>query len=1168
MPNSGTNDSKVNNSGNDNSAVAIATRSQQHAADPYRSIWVSANAGTGKTRVLTYRILRLLLAGAGVPDILAVTYTRAAASEMRDRLYKILARWAVMTGSELDEAISNVGIEHPTQQHRKRARRLFATLLDKPVGLRIETLHAFAQSVLRRFPVEAGIHPHFDIASDIQKIALKQASIATMLASPDEVVKTALVNISLFHGEVELMKLVPTLFDERHLLRQVSTRPIEVKRKLFEGLGLGAYVDTNPDVVRDNLLDAFIADADAETLGRVAQALSKSDKTTDNGKAEKIQRWLDSDNVIKKQKFDEYVSAFLTSGGEVFKKLATKSVCEAFPDIIDLMGAEAMRALTLCQQFHALDTATQTAHLFTIAEAMAQHYKSAKKKADLLDHDDLITTTLALLEQDGGASWVRYKLDKGIKHLLIDEAQDTNPDQWAILSAFAKDFFDSPDEQAGQVPPQDALPEGSIFSVGDFKQSIYSFHGAAPRLFSEKAEEFDALAKAVHKPFEQVALETSFRSVAPVLSLVKEMDFQGLETTPEHLLSREGQGGFVEILDLVETDNGGLALAKAIAAIIKSWIGKRELPARGRTVRAGDIVILVRKRAGIARHLDREIRLAGLPLAGADRVKFNDDIAVNDLLALGRVMLLPEDDLTLAAVLKSPLFGLSEADIFALAYDRGYKNVFQRLAMLSKQNEAIGKAHERFTSLLGLAETLPPHDFYGRVLDTETRKAFAKRLGNHVSDIFTEFLRVAREYEDTTSASLLGFLEVIEKSDFEITRENDNRDDEIRIMTVHGAKGLESPIVILPDTMNDPRPRGFVNLEHEGQLMPILSASGHAAKHPAIEAAKAKAKEQSDEEGDRLLYVALTRAEDGLFIAGFKNPRGGNPEERWYGKISRGINALNPEKVSAPEGLGIDEYKLRRITCPQTAEPKDDVRQARDDTDFDMPSWLDTPCGVEAPVARTLYPSRLDLAPLASIDSKSGEEESGSPKAASPIGSERRQAQLRGSLIHRMLEILPPLSGDTRMRAARRLIDAASPSLGDDVVRGALAEVDALLENADFAPIFGSETRAEVPISAMIGTTVVSGIIDRLLVSEDTIKIVDFKTGRPPKSVAHIPKDYIIQMALYRHVLGLIWPSRAIQAGLIYTENASVHWLDGVEWDKMLELAMGESVDTPMDNPS
>jgi ATP-dependent helicase/nuclease subunit A len=634
----------------------------------------------------------------------------------------------------------------------------------------------------------------------------------------------------------------------------------------------------------------------------------------------------------------------------------------------------------------------------------------------------------------------------------------------------------------------------------------------------------------------------------------------GLGDVTRHEVSRLGQGGFVDIMDVVSQtllDDESAAspvridaraeLVKQIISVIQSWIGKRPLPARGRMMTAGDILILLRNRqkGGLYHVLDRELRLAGLPVAGADRIKLNEDIAVRDLLALGRTVLLPEDDLTLATVLKSPLFGLDEDDLFRLAYDRGKTRLIQRMSMLAAKDKTIAVAHDKLTNFLELAESHSVHGFYSTVLNSHIRQAFAKRMGNHVGDVLTEFLESARQFEMINPSSLLGFIEDFETSGAEISRESESRArDEIRIMTIHGAKGLESPVVILPDALSaDPKSNPVICLGEDDE-MPVLQLPGRCISPDLVKAKEDAARKQREEE-DRLFYVAMTRAEDGLLVAGFEDSHGRKYEGSQYQVIEAAITKDDPAQRFLKAKRVKDENGLSflRLETEQVVSPKSETIILEDGDEEEAPPWLHQGVPQEDRPAKPLSPSRL------------GSEE----PARSPVGDDRLKAVERGILAHRMFEILPQLKGESRQKAAGRIIDAGRNQLSVTEAKATLTQVCDLIDDTELEAYFGPDARAEVPILGQVGNIVVSGIIDRLLVADDRITLIDFKTGTAPHSEKTLPQGYINQMALYRHLVGLIWTDRTVVAGLLYTEDASITWIDAADMDAMITEMMQQS---------
>ena len=1118
--------------------IARATRNQHHAADPAASVWVSANAGTGKTRVLTTRILRILINGARISEVMAVTYTRAAAAEMRNRIYEKLADWAVLDESALRDEITGLGIAKPTQTQISTARRLFARLLDAPTSIRIETVHAFCQSVLRRFPFEAGIQPYFELSTELQAKTLQEEAIADVMASGDHATQDALARLAVTVAETNLITPVMAMMRHEHIMARLVEDPAGVKHDLFAALDCADAAD-NPEQAMGDCIDTILMIPDEEKLRFFAEKCHDG-TAAEARRGASLTEWLDRDDIGRRADLDAYTKIFLTADMGVRKNVPTKALKEAHPSLEGIFAREGERLAAIKHQIRAIETAGLTAALYQIAGQISSRYQSRKITAGLMDYDDLIMNTARLLGQDGGASWVRYKLDEGITHLLVDEAQDTSPSQWHILESLAREFFTG-DEEADQ--PR------SLFSVGDYKQSIYSFQGARPELFNRQRDRFKTMAETAGKVFDEIDLDTSFRTVAPILTLVDDVikpdghGIAGIGDSALHSISRIGDGGFIEMLnpviskDVIDTvpyqphrpavhegaEGADVIMARMITARLKDWIGTKVIPSKGRAMRAGDVMILVRSRDHFTTILDRELRRAGLPVAGADRVKLIEEIAVMDLLALGQVMLLPEDDLSLASVLKSPLFGLDEDDLYVLAHQRGGNTIQQELARLAAEKEPFTKAHAQLTSWLGLAEIVPPSQFYRAVLTPDIMAAFVARMGASVLNTLSEFLDMARDFEDIHAPSLQKLMAALQDSDMDIKRESAVSDsDEIRIMTMHGAKGLEAPIVVLPHLMSSSyKAPALVNVEGEDGVLPVVTPSG-SFQASVIAEAKKQHKNTWQEEENRLLYVAMTRAEDGLLIGGFAS-EDSTAEASFYQMI-RSVLELYPDTCpnEAGDGIVLESRQTHAVSAPSLS--------LSEQVELIPPPWMAADAAPEETPPRPLSPSRYAAV----------------PPAHSPTGQGRKRAMLRGSLTHRLLEILPGLDDDAQSRAAARIMAplVAIDKLSQEDVDLALSETMRLISQPAMGGLFGPRSRAEVPISGLVGHHVVSGVIDRLVIDDDQISIIDFKTGPSPRDPDSINPSYIAQQGIYCHVLRQIWPDRPIRAGLIYTEDASLYWLD------------------------
>ncbi len=1124
---------------------------QRVAADPRVSAWVQASAGTGKTKVLTDRVLSLLVDGTAPQRILCLTFTKAAAAEMANRLARRLSGWAIAADAELEADLRDLLGREADAEERVRARRLFAAVLDCPGGMKIQTIHAFCQSLLRRFPLEAGVAPHFAIMDERRAAEMMAAAREAMLRQARDdydgdgdgdgggTVGRALALVSLWAGEDGLTALLADLATERGRLRRQFRRGgglagavAEVRRCL------GLAPDETPEAIIAAACDDAAFDGSA---CRAALALLFGGKPSDVKTAEKIAPWLAADAAGRARGFESYCLAFLTGEGAVRKRLATAGCAAALP----ALEAEAERLLAVRERWKAARVAEATAALLTLAEAMLASYEAAKTARALLDYDDLILAARDLLAGTrGDAAWVLYKLDGGIDHILIDEAQDTNPDQWAVVRALTDEFF------AGRGAAEDRLR--TVFAVGDSKQSIYSFQRADPAAFAAMHARLSAQVPEAEARWETVALRVSFRSVRAVLDAVDSVFNRPVAAngvvpegeTMTHIPWRDGDGGLVELwppeapapadaldewkppVERIRGDNPRARLARGVARRIKAMVGAETLASKGRPIRPGDILVLVRRRNAFVEELVRELKALDVPVAGTDRLVLTEQLAVMDLVALGNALLLPDDDLTLATVLKGPLFGLSEDDLFRLAHGRT-GTLWQALKDVA---EAFPDAHRLFAELLALADRVPPHELFADVLARRGgRRRLVARLGWEAEDALDEFMALALAYEREHAPSLQGFLRWLDSGAVEIRRDMEQGADAVRVMTVHGAKGLQAPVVFLPDTMQVPRDLPRLLWMGAPDEETLVWAPRKGVMDPACRAAAEAARVAQMQEYRRLLYVAMTRAEDRLYVCGWET-RQAAPEGCWYDLVRTGLQPLADD--AAEEGA------VLRLTCPQSREPAAAPPAPAAAAVPPAPDWLRRAPPAEASPPRPLAPSRPE-----------GEE----PPVRSPLGPDDGWRFRRGRIIHRLLQSLPEVPREHRSRVAARFLARPGLELPHSVQAEIGAEVAAVLDDPDFAAIFGPGSQAEVPVVGLLGERVVSGQVDRLVVTDEAVLVVDYKTNRPPpRRVDEVAPAYLRQMAAYRAALACVYPGRAIRCALLWTDGPTLMPLPAARLDDAL----------------
>lgn len=1144
---------------------------QARAASPHASAWVSANAGTGKTHVLVQRVLRLLLAGTQPERILCLTFTKAAASEMANRLFRDLSKWTVLSDEDLVPLISEVLKRDASAEDIVRARQLFALALETPGGLKVQTIHAFCERVLQRFPLEAGIAPHFTVLDEEQERTIRRQCIDQILskAARDEAssLGKALQAVIAYTGDQYFDDVLSETLNDKEGLEAAQalagadgseTDVLGLEKVLAGRLGV-------PEGASEDALLAAMAEVvtDAQIAGLVP--VLEAGKKTDVERAEALRIVRGTGSL--QARVHALMPVFLTSAGSARadSRFITKGVGEERPDVADLMMKARDAFAQHMEQLSALRAAKASASLAHIAVAVMRAFETMKASRAVLDFDDLIDKTAKLLRKSDASAWVLYKLDGGIDHILVDEAQDTSPAAWSVIEALADEFF------AGAGARDVAR---TVFAVGDEKQSIYGFQGAVPEKFAQMGGAFRGKAELVEALWHRVPLTLSFRSTSPVLEAVDlvfggENALSGITAGGDeikHFSYRAGHAGVVEIWEtekhlsrdqadpwepLAEeaADDPKSRLAERIADQVGHWLATgEELASHGRPIRPGDILILVRKREPFAPAIIAALKARNIPVAGADRIKLTEQIAVMDLMALGDFLLLPEDDLSLACVLKSPLFDLDDDDLFEIGYGRK-NSLWEALADKAETNSAYNEVYETLRFFLARSDLKPPYEFFESLLDWEGRRArFVERLGPEAGDAIDEFLHMALTYDDMSPPSLQGFIGWMRSSSAEVKRDMEQGRDEVRVMTVHGAKGLEANIVFMPDTCSARGAQSaqtVLRLGQDGAGVNGTEASGAllwaipAAKGlDSVKSAREKKKRDAEEEYHRLLYVAMTRARDRLYVCGFEN-KTGRDSGCWYDLIR---DNLEGRMTPADDGRG---GEVLRFESPQVLEPdrKGGLEQEISRLSK-LPEWAQTKAPSE-PV-RTIPVAPSTLVPLDEDDEAEIEEVL---EPQQPIMPPRQMAEstrfLRGQLTHALLEHLPGMEPSMWREAAERLVEARGGALHERTQKGIVDETLAILTDEKFFALFGPHSMAEVPLTARLEPSgksgapiVISGQIDRLAVDGDDVLIVDYKTNRPPPEIAENVADaYLTQLAAYRVAISKIYPEKRVKCAILWTDG-------------------------------
>ena len=1138
--------------------------SQSKAANPGDSVWVAANAGSGKTHVLSRRVIRLLLNGVHPSRILCLTYTRAAAANMVNRVFEDLGPWAMMSDRELTGEIAKLEGSAPSKDRLARARKLFAGALETPGGLKIQTIHAFCESVLRQFPLEANIAGHFELLDGQMEQELIAEARRDLLTGAgigvSDVLSGAFTLVLSTAGEHGLGELLSEIVSNRDGLRVFLGKMAGAGDRLE---WLKREFGFDPAETPDAMVDAIWPD-DYFGVQFASGFLSRAE-TAGKAKASEFAGGLRSACDISDRglRFEALCGAFLRIEKGAWKArslhgIASRGVGEHFPGFVDEFERFANILLGARDRVTLLKSIDATNAALTIADFLLTRYEHLKNARGFLDFSDLISRTANLLARQNAGAWVQYKLDRGLDHILIDEAQDTSPGQWQVITSLAEEFYSG----------LSSRPEThrTVFAVGDEKQSIYSFQGAEPAAFAETGRAFAAKIKGVRGRFSEVRLHHSFRSVGDVLSAVDlvfepEHARDGLTLYPEpieHAPIRANDPGYVEIWPMIaaaksaEPENWteaidhasqpAVKLAGAICNRICDWLEKGErIEGTGAKLTPGDIMVLVRKRDAFVHALSRALKDKDIAVAGADRLQLRDHIAVKDLAAIGRFSLQENDDLSLAALLKSPVFNLSEEELFDLAHNRGPGiSLWRGLRKAASDNSHLTPVVDRLSKWRSEAGLKPVVEFYSAILGRDgVRSAMIARLGREAGEILDEFINFTFACEQTGITGLGAFLETLEVAGPEIKREVAHGRGEVRIMTVHAAKGLEAPVVFLVDNGSAP-----FSVAHLPRLMRFalrdqksgegyIWRAGSELKSSFTGKLENIEREKAEQEYRRLLYVGMTRAEDRLLVCGYhgiREPKDGT----WHRLVSEALVPVSDEIDRKDPLLPAPVHRYRSVDAPAKEALTDrDIEAARTVT---FPDTLRKPLPPEVPLPRPFAPSGAAMLVDPEIEMVD--------KTASPVLGEGRTpgfAIERGIVIHRLLQELPELALNRRTEFARRYLKRLGMDWNSGDRDAVLTSVLRILGEPEFAPIFAPGSRSEVAIVGHLvvngAARAVSGKIDRVAVTDSRVFLVDYKTNRaPPRNLAEIPAGYVTQIAIYAALLRQVYPDREVSAGLLFTE--------------------------------
>lgn len=1099
-----------------------------------KSEWILANAGSGKTTCLTQRVVRLLLLGVKPESIVCITYTKAAASEMRERILLRLRQLFLADETNCKAQLEALMEAPPTAEMLARAKALFPSLLDSPHGgVQITTIHGFCQNILRRFPVEAGIVPHFTVLEDaVADALLREASLALLnKADGDLWLRDALMLIGARAGESRFNSFTADIVKKRTLWQRIwhTQAPNALREHLWALHGLNP--DANDARLNQWLLTMLVADDEAIVRAQLHEMLS--DKRVSIRKiGEELEKWLALDETQRAHSADDFVDVFLTKEHRTIRnKLVDEKRHPEGSPLARVMNEWAAFALELHTRRAALACAEETFAVAVLAHALDDEYKQAKARIHALDYEDLIDATLTLMKSPDMMGWVMRKLDHRIEHLLIDETQDNSLKQWELAYLLVDELIANKDASRTAAMP------ASLLVVGDEKQSIYSFQGAAPEAFAKYRRQFEERLAHSDAPLMHGTLANSYRSTAAVLTLVdavctlpaitRAISSDGVLTKHELKRDKPHDCGNVVLYPLLLAEEKtslpaleipkiylvertlNQRLAERIAKNIADWLSEqRSLISQQRPVHAGDILILVRKRTGIVPQIIRALERHNVPVAGIDRLKLSRHLAVRDLLALMQWCLNERDDLALAQVLRSPIIGMSDEELCTIAHPR-----------TGTLWEAIDDA---WLADIRAKRTLSPYDFLTEVLEvSDTRHHFVRRFGEEVHEVLDELKAQAGAMPSGMPQTLAYFHDWLSNSVREIKRESAHGgSDAVRVMTVHGAKGLEAPIVILADTTEVPttsREMVFPITSEHHQPLAVLGISTISKFAPRLISAKETKKQAILDEYQRLLYVAITRARDELHVFGATSRKNDVDAASWYHSVREAMQRCD---------VTMDDEGVMRLRDPVP------------EIEFRLP--------LNAPTPKANVPSWVTALPPATLNNTT-HRTVGDPSTSLAVADygvlAASDARVRGVRIHRLFELFQAHHSAKDLAA---MVEYLCPEWADETKTEVTSAMLKLREEEPW--LWQHPRRVEVTITGQLQhaemAVSVSRQIDLLIETPEAILILDYKASpKIPAQVEQMPDEYVEQLRSYRALVTPLYAALPIRCGIIWTVQPRIMWL-------------------------
>ena len=1105
---------------------------------------VQASAGSGKTYLLISRVVRLLLTGAESGNILAITFTRKAANEMQTRLLERLYELATCSDENLKEILLELQLDS-SPALITLSRGLYEKILHNESPVKSSTFHAFCQELLRRFPMEANISPGFDLLDKTSQ--LYDEAWDALMAEANCKTNTALISsLQLLFKELGLYnsKQALTNFLEHRSDWWAYTDSTD-DPALYAKQNLEAQLNINPS--SEPIEELFDDSENILLLNEFHILLCKHETKKNVEHSDLIYKIID-DKVDLNIRFKFFKECFLTQSGEARKRKESKTqeksmTADGQVRFLELHTQLSNTLIHTNSQLSAIRTMKISNAWYIAGHQYLEYFQKLKKEQRSLDFNDLEWQTYLLLNKSNNALWVQYKLDQRIEHLLVDEFQDTNPTQWRLILPLLEEMAASEDDR-----------QRSVFIVGDAKQSIYRFRRAEPRLFTA-AEEW----LKTHLDANTCTLSHSWRSSPAIIDFINHVFTQDkfkalLPSFIEHNTHKLSLSGKVTLLPLSMKEwadkeepptpilrnpldqpreesisqqyfNEGILIAEEIQTLIKNKIAI-DTKNGNKAVSYSDIIILIRSRTHAADY-ERALRQQGIPYIGANKGTLLESLEVNDMLDLLQWLILPFDNLSLAGILRSPLFSVTNEDLIEIqrASKGSWLERLEQFVIQNPQHNVLNRAHKLLSQWQEDANKLPAHDLLDKIYSQANVlaryvAAFPPHLSQRVSANLTRFLELALEMDSGRYPSLsrfsswLGELKQMENEapDEPVSPASEGSEQRVQILSVHAAKGLEAPIIFLADSANSPsNKKAYSTLidwpAEEDKPDYFLLTS---AKINLDEFSKQCLKEQElleQRENANLLYVALTRAKQMLYISG-SEPN--TKDHGWYEQICTAFDTSSTKNKEATilNEKGDFDIAESKITNKNTTR-------------------LPVPKELSAPI--TIDYSLDDISPSQKVSTTNNNDDA------------TESNTLRGTVMHQMMNYL---SRSQKVKLTS-FFSTESNNIQTSLLQLWWKECSLTVKNESHKKYFDSSCYEkfynEVPIQFKDEGSMVYGIVDRIIIKGNTVTIIDYKTHPyiNSENISETALHYEQQMNLYKKGAQLLWPEHNIESVLLFTANST-----------------------------